>query len=82
MNLTSFFSAAQDGSFDIPDRTFHSLETSYRLSSADSTTDVKELIPEFFYLPEMFLNLQGLDFGKKQSGDLVDNVVLPPWCAG
>ena len=26
-------------------------------------TDVRELIPEFFYLPEMFLNLEKYDFG-------------------
>ena len=41
-----------DQSFDIPDRTFHSMNTTWRLSSFESMTDVKELIPEFFYLPE------------------------------
>lgn len=48
-----------DNNFDIPDRTFHALATTWRLTSCDSTTDVKELIPEFFYLPEFLLNSEG-----------------------
>ena len=48
-----------DQSFDLPDRTFHSLQTSWRLASRESTTDVKELIPEFFFLPEFFMNAEG-----------------------
>lgn len=26
-------------------------------------TDVRELVPEFFYLPEIFLNIEKHDFG-------------------
>lgn len=48
-----------DGQFDIPDRTFHSMHTSWLLSSEKSSTDVKELIPEFFYLPEFMINYEG-----------------------
>lgn len=48
-----------DGQFDIPDRTFHSMHTSWLLSSEASSTDVKELIPEFFYLPEFMRNYEG-----------------------
>ena len=48
-----------DRSFDIPDRTFHSMETTWRLSSFESATDVKELIPEFFFLPEFLENNEG-----------------------
>jgi len=58
--FTQLFLDYQDSSFDIPDRTFHSMETTYRLSSYASTTDVKELIPEFFFLPEFLCNLEGL----------------------
>lgn len=43
----------------MPDRTFHSLQTTWRLITRDSPTDVKELIPEFFYLPEFLKNDQG-----------------------
>lgn len=48
-----------DGQFDIPDRTFHSMQTSWLLSSEKSSTDVKELIPEFYYLPEFMINNEG-----------------------
>ena len=49
-----------DRSFDIPDRTFHSMATTWRLSSFESSTDVKELIPEFFFLPEFLENVEGI----------------------
>nr|XP_025864509.1 lysosomal-trafficking regulator isoform X3 [Vulpes vulpes] len=57
--FTKMFLAYQDQSFDIPDRTFHSTNTTWRLSSFESMTDVKELIPEFFYLPEFLVNREG-----------------------
>lgn len=49
-----------DNNFDIPDRTFHSMNTAWRLSSYESTTDVKELIPEFFFLPDFLINKEGI----------------------
>uniref|UniRef100_A0A452QRH3 Lysosomal trafficking regulator n=1 Tax=Ursus americanus TaxID=9643 RepID=A0A452QRH3_URSAM len=58
--FTKMFLAYQDQSFDIPDRTFHSTNTTWRLSSFESMTDVKELIPEFFYLPEFLVNREGI----------------------
>ncbi|KAL0267522.1 UNVERIFIED_CONTAM: hypothetical protein PYX00_009770 [Menopon gallinae] len=70
----------QDRNFDLPDRTFHSLHTTWRLASCDSTTDVKEMLPEFFFLPEFLVNSQGFNFGVRQNGEVVDNVELPPWC--
>lgn len=69
----------QDNNFDVPDRSFHSMEITWRLSSDESTTDLKELIPEFYYLPEMFMNFEQLNFGIKQSGEIVDSVKLPIW---
>lgn len=48
-----------DNNFDMPDRTFHSLATTWRLITNDSPTDVKELIPELFYQPELFHNNEG-----------------------
>lgn len=52
-----------DRNFDIPDRTFHSMATTWRLSSFESATDVKELIPEFFFLPEFLENREGMALG-------------------
>uniref|UniRef100_A0A663FD24 Lysosomal trafficking regulator n=1 Tax=Aquila chrysaetos chrysaetos TaxID=223781 RepID=A0A663FD24_AQUCH len=77
--FTKMFLAYQDQSFDIPDRTFHSTNTTWRLSSYESMTDVKELIPEFFYLPDFLVNREGFDFGVRQNGDRVNHVNLPPW---
>ncbi|KAI8480550.1 hypothetical protein Bbelb_417300 [Branchiostoma belcheri] len=71
--FTTMFLNYQDRNFDIPDRTFHSLLTTWRLSSFESTTDVKELIPEFFFLPEFLLNSEGFNFGHRQSGHLVND---------
>uniref|UniRef100_A0A914YCW7 Lysosomal-trafficking regulator n=1 Tax=Panagrolaimus superbus TaxID=310955 RepID=A0A914YCW7_9BILA len=68
----------QDNNFDIPDRLFNSLDTTWRLSASESTTDFKELIPEFFFLPEMFCNREKLELGTRQAGIVVDNVELPP----
>lgn len=78
--FTSMFLCYQDKNFDIPDRTFHALATTWRLASRDSTTDVKELIPEFFYLPEFLLNFEGFNFGVRQNGCRVNDVELPAWC--
>ena len=80
--FTSMFLSYQDDNFDIPDRTFHALATTWRLTSCDSTTDVKELIPEFFYLPEFLLNTEGFNFGVRQNGNRVGDVELPPWSGG
>ncbi|XP_052767805.1 lysosomal-trafficking regulator-like isoform X2 [Mya arenaria] len=78
--FTKMFLGFQDQSFDIPDRTFHNMHTSWRLSSAESNTDVKELIPEFFFFHEFLINSEEFDFGSRQNGEAVNNVVLPPWC--
>ncbi|XP_029114650.1 lysosomal-trafficking regulator-like isoform X3 [Scleropages formosus] len=77
--FTQMFLTYQDQSFDIPDRTFHSMNTTWRLSSYESMTDVKELIPEFFYLPEFLVNREGFDFGVRQNSERVNHVNLPPW---
>jgi hypothetical protein len=72
----------QDGNFDIPDRSFHSLNNTWRLASRDSATDVKELIPDLFCLPELLLNGEGFDLGVRQNGERVSDVLLPPWAKG
>jgi len=49
----------EDNHFDVPDRTFHSIDKCYQLVTLQSITDTKELIPEFFYLPEFLENNEG-----------------------
>lgn len=70
--LFAFFSffiisgiALQGGCFDWPDRLFTSIPTSWKLASHDFT-DVRELIPEFYYFPEFLKNLNSYDFGITQ----------------
>ena len=45
-------------------------------------TDVKELIPELFYLPDLLENADRLNLGLRQNGKPVDGVDLPPWAQG
>lgn len=73
----------QGGSFDHADRLFDSIEKAWLSASKENMTDVRELTPEFFYLPEFLVNMNGYDFGQKQgSNESVNDVVLPPWAKG
>ncbi|XP_068840783.1 neurobeachin isoform X1 [Capricornis sumatraensis] len=76
--FTTFFLNANDGKFDHPNRTFSSVARSWRTSQRD-TSDVKELIPEFYYLPEMFVNSNGYNLGVREDEVVVNDVDLPPW---
>lgn len=76
--FTSMFLALQSGKFDHPNRLFSSMKSSWSNCQRD-TSDVKELIPEFYYLPEMFVNSNGYRLGQLDDGTKVDDVELPPW---
>ncbi|MBN3301563.1 NBEA protein, partial [Amia calva] len=76
--FTTFFLNANDSKFDHPDRTFSSIARSWRNCQRD-TSDVKELIPEFYYLPEMFVNSNAYNLGVRDDRTVVSNVDLPPW---
>ena len=69
----------QSGHFDHSDRLFQGLKVSWESSSSKSVGDVKELTPEFFFLPEVFCNAMQFALGYKQNGVLVDDIVLPKW---
>ncbi|CAG8610076.1 15441_t:CDS:2, partial [Acaulospora colombiana] len=47
----------------------------------NASGDVRELIPEFFYLPEFLTNHNGFDLGVRQDGVRVSNVGLPKWAS-
>ncbi|KAI9762455.1 MAG: hypothetical protein M4579_000431 [Chaenotheca gracillima] len=73
----------QGGAFDHADRLFYSMDRAWQSASRDNMTDVRELIPEFFYLPDFLENANGFDFGTRQgSGERIDSVALPPWAKG
>ena len=71
--------STQGGNFDIPDRLFHSIHEGWHSASEINMADVKELIPEFFYLPDFLSNDNQFILGVKQNGEKLDNVVLPSW---
>lgn len=72
----------QGGNFDLADRMFHSVKDGWLSAAKNNMADVKELIPEFFYLPDFLVNSNKFDLGTKQSGVQLDDVVLPAWAKG
>ncbi|KAG9480632.1 hypothetical protein GDO78_012215 [Eleutherodactylus coqui] len=80
--FTQIFLRLQGGHFDLADRMFHSVREAWYSASKHNMADVKELIPEFFYLPEFLLNSNNFDLGCKQNGTKLCDVILPPWAKG
>ncbi|XP_074536226.1 neurobeachin isoform X1 [Halichoeres trimaculatus] len=76
--FTTFFLCANNNKFDHPDRTFSGIARSWRNCQRD-TSEVKELIPEFYYLPEMFVNSSGYHLGMREDRTMVGDVDLPAW---
>ncbi|XP_066518418.1 LOW QUALITY PROTEIN: lipopolysaccharide-responsive and beige-like anchor protein [Hoplias malabaricus] len=76
--FTTLFLNFQGGKFDHADRTFSSVSRAWRNCQRD-TSDVKELIPEFFFLPEMFVNSNDYSLGVMDDGTVVSDVELPAW---
>ncbi|SCN71847.1 probable beige protein homolog [Fusarium fujikuroi] len=73
----------QGGSFDHADRLFQSIPEAWKSASCKNKADVRELIPEFYCLPEFLTNVNGYNFGNRESnGVKVDHVELPPWAKG
>ena len=73
----SFLAIELQGSgFDSPNRLFFSIEDTFNNISYHKS-DLRELIPEFYYFPEMLWNLNKLNFGKRQNGSQVEDVLMP-----
>ena len=66
----------QGNGFDDPNRLFYSIDKTFN-NIATQKSDLRELIPEFFYLPEMFMNINSINFHKRTDGELVDDVIMP-----
>ena len=71
---------------DSPTQDVPSLSPSPRQDASGGTStntqDVRELIPEFFYLPDFLENKNAYDFGVEADGHRIHNVGLPPWAKG
>ncbi|KAK7111968.1 hypothetical protein V1264_011504 [Littorina saxatilis] len=77
--FTTLHIQLQSGKFDVADRQFHSVPGSWS-SLMDNPNDVKELIPEFYYLPEFLVNQDEFNLGRLQiTREPVNNVQLPRW---
>ena len=73
----------QGEKFDDPDRMFFSLNKTF-ISASSLKDDVRELIPEFYITPEIFINYNNLNLSQdKISFDNkkyeINDVELPPW---
>ena len=66
----------QGDGFDDPNRLFNSIDQTLK-SMSSSIGDLREILPEFYFLPEMLLNINKLNFKKKSSGKEIDNVEIP-----
>ena len=62
--------------FDNPNRLFFSIEDGLK-NMASLKSDIRELIPEFFYMPEMLMNINSINFDKMDKGNLVNDVEMP-----
>ena len=69
-------SEIQGGRFDSPDRLFFNINNFYQVQ-----TKYQELIPDFFNLPELYINMNNFNFGKTLDGINVTDVILPPWAS-
>jgi len=79
--FTSMAIDLQSGRFDCPDRLFYDIPSSYK-GVLTSTSDVKELIPEMFTTPEIFLNSNNFPLGHTQNRVDIGDVKLPKWANG
>jgi hypothetical protein len=72
----------QGKNFDDPNRLFNSLPNSFDCAITQKS-DLRELIPEFFCFPEMFMNMNELNLGEindeKGKPKLVGGVDMPIW---
>ncbi|KAF1953424.1 beach-domain-containing protein [Byssothecium circinans] len=80
--FSAAFSLIQGGTWDHADRMFYSIQGAWESASEKNMADVRELTPEFFFLPDFLTNVNGYEFGLRASGERIDNVALPPWAKG
>ena len=73
----------QGEKFDDPDRLFLSMNKTF-ISASSLKDDVRELIPEFYLIPEILLNKNNLNLDQGKTGadnkkSSINDVELPPW---
>lgn len=76
--FTTYYVRHLRGHFDLADRMFGSIAKTWH-NCLHGNSDIKELIPEFFYFPDFLRNSNNFDFGETQAGVKLNDVELPPW---
>ena len=72
----SFLSIEFQGEgFDDPNRLFYSLPKTMQNTLANKS-DYREMIPELYYMSEIFQNYNGLEFKKISTGENIDDVIF------
>ena len=69
----------QSGHFDVADRLFSSVSRTWDMCTGRSAAEVKELIPEFYSNPAFLRNSNEFKLGTSQDGEVLGDVILPPW---
>jgi len=77
---TSLHIQIQDGRFDVPSRLFSSIPAAWE-SVNNISNNFRELIPEFFFLPDFVKNKDKFYFGSMSDGTKIDHVELPKWAS-
>jgi hypothetical protein len=69
----------QGGHFDVADRLFSSIPRTWEMCTGASAAEVKELTPEWYCNPNFLRNANAFKLGTSQDGELLGDVILPPW---
>ena len=68
----------QSNNFDTPDRQYSDMKQTILL--CQKMNNNREMIPELFSIPEIYINLNDNDFGKQKDGTRVHNISFSPYC--
>ena len=77
--FSSLHRQLQSGHFDVADRLFSSVERTWDMCTGRSAAEVKELTPEFYSNPAFLRNCNEFKLGTSQDGEVIGDVILPPW---
>ena len=72
----------QGGHFDVADRLFSSVPRTWEMCTGSSAAEVKELTPEWYCNPSFLKNINSFKLGTSQDGEVLGDVILPPWAKG
>ena len=67
----------QSNNFDIPERQYYDIKQTIFLCQRMNNN--REIIPELFSIPEIFINLNDNDFGQQKEGIRVHNISFEPY---